>query len=70
MGTIYRRQVKFCTTCDERLDTIAARKACEAAAHSIEILEQSTWWIKYHVGGRPQCISSGSEKKEDAKKLL
>jgi hypothetical protein len=25
-GTVYRRQVRFCTRCDRRLDTIAARK--------------------------------------------
>ena len=70
MGTIYRRQVRFCTTCDERLDTTAARTSCQAAGHAIERREQSIWWIKYQVGGRPQCVSSGSTKKEDAKKLL
>src|SRR5713226_10013938 len=70
MGTIYRRQVRFCTTCDERLDTTAARTSCEAAGHAIEIREQSIWWIKDQVDGRPQCVSSGSDKKEDAKKLL
>ena len=26
MGTVYRRQVRFCTTCDRRLDTTAARR--------------------------------------------
>src|SRR6266849_3071898 len=70
MGTVYRRQVRFCTTCDRRLDTTAARHACAAAGHAIEIREQSMWWIKYQVGGRPQCVSSHSEKKEDAKRLL
>jgi integrase len=70
MGSIYRRKVRFCTTCNLRLDTVAARKACEAADHPIGIRELPTWWIKYSVGGRPQCVSSGSEKKEDAKKLL
>jgi hypothetical protein len=70
MGTTYRRQVRFCTTCDRRLDTTAARKACESAGHVIEIREQSIWWIKYQVGGRPQCVSSGSNKKEEAKRLL
>ena len=70
MGTVYRRQVRFCTACDRRLDTTAARQACEAAGHAIEIREQSRWWIKYQVGGRPQCVSSHSEKKEDAKRLL
>jgi integrase len=57
MGTVYRRQVRFCTTCDRRLDTTAARHACAAAGHAIEIREQSRWWIKYQVGGRPQCVT-------------
>jgi len=70
MGTIYRRQVRFCTTCDRRLDTTAARQACDVAGHAIEIREQGPWWIKYQVGGRPQCVSSYSDKKEDAKRLL
>jgi integrase len=70
MGTVYRRQVRFCTTCDRRLDTTAARRACDAAGHAIEAREQPTWWIRYHVGGRRQCVSSNSEKKEDAKRLL
>jgi hypothetical protein len=26
--------------------------------------------VKYHVGGRPQCVSSNSKKKDDAKRLL
>ena len=70
MGTVYRRQVRFCTTCNRRLDTTAAQKACEGARHPIELRDQGPYWIKYQVGGRPQCVSSGSEKKEDAKKLL
>src|SRR5712692_9894633 len=70
MGTLYRRQVRFCTTCDRRLDTTAARQACEEAGHPIDIRDQGPWWIKYQVGGRPQCVSSGSEKKADAKRLL
>src|SRR4051812_22719075 len=70
MGTIYRRQVRFCTTCRKRLDTVAARKACQAVAHPIEVRKQPIWWIKYQVGGRPQCVSSGSDKKEEAKKML
>jgi len=70
MGSVYRRQVRFCTTCDRRLDTTAAWRACQAAGHSIEVREQRTWWIKYHVGGRPHCVSSNSEKKDDAKRLL
>src|SRR2546421_193812 len=70
MGTVYRRQVRFCTTCDRRLDTTAARKACAAADHAIETREQPTWWIKYHVAGRPVCVSAESTRKEDANRLL
>ena len=70
MGTIYKRKVRFCTTCDRRLDTTAAWRACETADHPIETREQSVWWIKYQVAGRPVCVSSGSDKKDDAKKLL
>src|SRR5579872_6514810 len=70
MGTVYRRQVKFCTTCHRRLDTIAARKTCEAAGHLIELRDQGPYWIKYQVNGRPQCVSAETDKKEEAKKLL
>jgi integrase len=70
MGTVYRRQVKFCTRCARRLDTIADRQACEAAGHSIQVREQPIWWIKYQVGSRPQCVSSGSDKKRVAEDLL
>ncbi len=51
MGTVYRRQVKFCTTCHRRLDTTAARTTCEGAGHVIEIRQQPIWWFKYHIGG-------------------
>jgi integrase len=70
MGTIYRRQVRFCTACRRRLDTRAARTTCVAAGHAIELREQSVWWIKYQVNGRPVCVSSESERKVDAQRLL
>jgi integrase len=70
MGTIYRRKVKFCRTCDARLDTVVARQTCERAGHAIDLREQPIWWIKYQVGGRPQCVSSGSTKKRVAEDLL
>ena len=70
MGTVYRRQVRFCTTCDRRLDTKAARTACAAAGHAVELRDQGPWWVKYQVNGRPVQVSSGSERKEDAKRLL
>jgi integrase len=70
LGTVYRRQVRICTTCDRRLDTIAARRACEGAGHPIILRDQGPWWIKYQVDGRPQCVSSGSDKKKVAEDLL
>jgi integrase len=70
MGTVYRRHVRFCTTCERRLDTTAARTACHTAGHAIEARVQPIWWIKFQSGGRPQCISSGSDKKKIAEDLL
>jgi integrase len=70
VGTIYRRQVKVCTTCHRRLDTTAARQRCEAAGHAIVIRDQGPWWIKYQLNGRPVCVSTGSDKHEKAKSLL
>ena len=70
MGTVYRRQVRFCLTCRRRLDTKAAQRSCRDASHTIELRDQGPWWLKYQLRGRPVCVSSGSEKKEDAKKLL
>jgi integrase len=70
LGTVYRRQVKVCTTCDRRLDTVAAYQACAAAGHAIVVRDQGPWWIKYQVSGRPQCVSSGSDTKKVAEDLL
>ena len=70
MGTLYQRQVRYCTTCARRLDTRVALRACTAAGHAVEDRGRPIWWIKYQVGGRPQCVSSHSERKEDAKRLL
>src|SRR5262245_46221110 len=70
MGTVYRRKVKFCKTCNHRLDTRAARLACQAADHAVDIREQPIWWIKYQMAGRPQCVSSRSDKKRVAENLL
>jgi hypothetical protein len=70
VGSVYRRKVKVCTTCDRRLDTIAARHACEAAGHAIQVREQGPWWIRYSVNGRLQCLSAESDRKGDAKRLL
>ena len=70
MGTVYRRQVKVCTTCDRRLDTIAAYRSCHDAGHRVRIRTQPTWWIKYQVNGRPQCVSARSTKRKVAEDLL
>ena len=70
MGSVYRRQVKVCTTCDRRLDTTAAQRACEVAGHPITVQAQGPWWIRYVVDGQLQCVSSKSHKKKDATRLL
>jgi hypothetical protein len=49
---------------------LAAYKACAAAGHAIVVRDQGPWWIKYQVAGRPQCVSSGSDKKKVAIDLL
>jgi len=70
MGAVYRRKVKVCTTCDRRLDTTAAQRACDAAGHAITVREQGPWWVRYSVGGQIQCVSAESDKKADAIRLL
>ena len=67
MGSVYRRQVRFCTRCDQRLDTTAARHACEAAGHAIAIRERPIWWIKYQVGGRP-AVRQLREQQEEGRR--
>jgi len=70
MGSVYRRKVKVCTTCDRRLDTTAAQQACAAAGHAIAVRAQGPWWIRYSVGGKLQCVSSESDTRADAVRLL
>lgn len=70
MGAVYRRQVKVCTTCDRRLDTTAARRACEAAGHRIVVRAQGPWWIRYSVDGRLHYVSAESHRRTDATRLL
>ena len=70
MGSVYRRQVRVCTTCDARLDTTAARRTCEAAGHPITVREQPIWWIRYTINGRPRCESARSEDRQVADELL
>ena len=70
MGSVYRRKVKVCTTCDRRLDTTVVQRACHSAGHAIEVREQGPWWIRYSVAGKLQCVSSESAKRADAVRLL
>ena len=70
MGSVYRRKVKVCTTCNRRLDTTAAQRKCQSAGHVIEVREQGPWWIRYSVAGKLQCVSSESSKRADAVRLL
>ena len=60
-GRVYRRQVRVCTTCDQRLDTTVARQACEAAGHRIDMRAQRIWWITYGDGGTRRSESARSE---------
>lgn len=70
MGTLYRRKVRYCRTCRQRLVHTATIRACEQAGHVVVVRERPIWWIRYQVDGRPQCVSSYSTKREDALKLL
>ena len=70
MGVVYKRRVRYCTTCDRRLDMTAARQTCESAGHVVETREQRVWWIRYLLNGRPRCESSHSEDRQVAADLL
>jgi hypothetical protein len=70
VGTIYRRQVKHCTVCRKRLVRTRDWHACLQAGHRLITRERPIWWIKYYVNGRPQCVSSSSVNKADARRLL
>ena len=70
MGTVYRRKVRYCTTCSGRLDTSEAWTACRTAGHAIDVRQQSIWWIRHAVGGRAQAESSRSTKRDVAQWLL
>jgi len=69
-GTIYRRQVQYCTTCRRRLDTKATQAACAKADHMIDTSERPIYWVKYQLNGRPKCVSTGTTRKEDAQRIL
>ena len=69
-GLVYRRPVRVCTTCDQRLDTTAARQACEAAGHPIDVRAQRIWWMTYEAPGRRHHASSHSEDRQVADDLL
>jgi integrase len=70
MGTVYRRKVRICRTCDTRLDTTAARRACEAAGHVLVMAEQPIWWVRYQAAGRWHWESAHSNDRAVADALL
>src|SRR5947209_8722679 len=70
MGTLYRRQVRVCTTCQCRLDTTTARRRCETAGHVIEVRAQGPWWMRYHVDGRLHCASTHCDARAAAEARL
>ena len=69
-GRVYRRHVRVCTTCDQRLDTTAARGACAAAGHRIAVRAQRIWWITYRAGDLLRSESARSEDRAVAEALL
>jgi integrase len=70
MGSLYRRAVKYCTTCHQRRVRTADWRACAEADHAIQTRERPVWWVKYYEGGRLHCVSSHSTKKAVAQHLL
>ena len=70
MGAVYRRQVRVCTTCQQRLDTTVARRRCEAAGHAIAVRSQGPWWMRYTVDGALRCVSTHCDTREDAERRL
>jgi integrase len=70
MGSLYRRTVKYCSTCHQRRVRTADWRACADAGHPIEIRERPVWWFKYYEAGRLHCVSSHSTKRAAAQQLL
>jgi integrase len=69
-GRVYRRHVRVCTVCDQRLDTTTARRACETAGHRIDMRALRIWWITYSDGGTRRSESSRSEDRAVAEALV
>src|SRR5262249_8204336 len=67
---VYRRTVRVCATCRQRLDTTGARRACEHAGHRVERVETPTWWIRYQADGREYRVSARSADRAVAESLL
>ncbi len=70
MGSVYRRQVKFCRTCDRRLNKTAEHHACEGAGHHVESVTLSIWWIRYQLHGRPKFESTKTDQFRQAERML
>lgn len=60
----------MCLTCERRLDTTAARRACTTAGHVIETRAQTVWWIRYHSDGACRTESSHSRDRQVTEALL
>src|SRR5262245_34879324 len=70
MATLYRRTVRVCTTCERRLDTTAARTACEIAGHLIRLAQSPIWWIRYQAHVPEHRVSARSGYRAVAETLL
>jgi integrase len=70
MGSLYRRTVKYCTTCQQRRVRTADWRACTDAGHAIVTRERPIWWVKYNDAGRLHCVSAHSTKRSVAQQLL
>src|SRR5262249_12719906 len=67
---LYRRTIRVCVTCDQRLDTSVARRTCEAGGHVIQLAETPIWWIRYQANGREHRVSARSADRAVAQALL
>ncbi len=70
MGSIFRRTSTICTTCNERLQTTAAKDRCESAGHKLKERVSPIWWIGYKSKDGWRYESSKSTAKVDAQRML
>jgi integrase len=70
VGSIFRRSSTICTTCNERLQTTAAKTRHESAGHKLKERVAPVWWIGYKTKDGWKYESSKSTAKVDAQRLL